>query len=113
MNTNAQVKAITFSNSKFNGLFQGILLGTDVVTNGPTGVRIMGNMFDNIYAEGIIFGGYSNLNASGHNIFYDVGNSGAGITNPTSLRQRETPREGVDRSGQVLLTVFSMDLVCG
>lgn len=83
VNTNAQVKAIAFSNSKFNGLFQGILLGTDVVANGPTGVRIMGNMFDNIYAEGIIFGGYSNLNASGHNIFYDVGNSGAGITNPT------------------------------
>jgi len=39
-------------------------------------------MFDNIYAEGIIFG--SNLvlaiNASGHNIFYDVGNHFTGST---------------------------------
>jgi hypothetical protein len=39
-------------------------------------------MFDNIYAEGIIFG--SNLvlaiNASGHNIFYDVGNHFTGAT---------------------------------
>jgi hypothetical protein len=39
-------------------------------------------MFDNIYAEGIVFG--SNLvlaiNASGHNIFYDVGNHFTGAT---------------------------------
>jgi hypothetical protein len=59
------------------------VLGTAAVTGGgPTGTRIVGNMFDNIYAEGIIFG--SNLvlaiNASGHNIFYDVGNHFTGST---------------------------------
>ena len=84
VNTDTQIKGITFSNGQFNGLWQGILLGTTSVTDGPTGVRIMGNMFDNIYAEGIKFGFYANLNASGHNIFYDVGNSGGGIANPTN-----------------------------
>jgi hypothetical protein len=59
------------------------VLGQAAVTNGgPTGTRIMGNMFDNIYAEGIIFG--TNLvlaiNASGHNVFYDVGNHFTGST---------------------------------
>jgi hypothetical protein len=67
----------------FDTLYRGIVLGTAAVTNGgPTGTRIVGNMFDNIYAEGIIFG--SNLvlaiNASGHNIFYDVGNHFTGST---------------------------------
>jgi hypothetical protein len=46
-------------------------------------------MFDTIYAEGIIFGNNLNLaiNASGHNIFYDVGNhfSGATGTPATSI----------------------------
>lgn len=75
--TNQQTKAVTVSSSQFDTLYRGVVLGTAAVTNGgPTGTRIVGNMFDNIYAEGIIFG--SNLvlaiNASGHNIFYDVGN---------------------------------------
>lgn len=84
VNTVEQIKAITFSNGQFNGLFQGILLGTStVVGNGPTGVRIVGNMFDNIYQDGIVFGAYASLNASGHNIFYNVGNRGGGISNPT------------------------------
>ena len=39
-------------------------------------------MFNTIYAEGIIFGTYTNLSASGHNIFYDVGNyyTGTSVT---------------------------------
>jgi hypothetical protein len=39
-------------------------------------------MFDNIYAEGIIFGTnlLLSINASGHNIFYDVGNHFTGAT---------------------------------
>ena len=76
-NTNQQTKAVTFSTSQFNTLYRGIVLGSAATTNGgPTGTRITGNMFDNIYAEGIIFGGNLTLgiNASGHNIFYDVGN---------------------------------------
>ena len=83
INTNQQTKAVTVSTSQFDTLYRGIVLGTSTVTNGgPTGTRIVGNMFDNIYAEGIIFG--SNLvlaiNASGHNIFYDVGNHFTGST---------------------------------
>ena len=81
VNTDSEVKAITFSNGQFNGLWQGVVIGSTAV--GPTGVRIMGNLFDNIFAEGIVFGGYATLCASGHNIFYDVGNSGGGLTNPT------------------------------
>jgi hypothetical protein len=83
INTNQQTKAVTVSTSQFDTLYRGVVLGTAAVTNGgPTGTRIVGNMFDNIYAEGIIFG--SNLvlaiNASGHNIFYDVGNHFTGST---------------------------------
>ena len=83
INTNQQTKAVTVSTSRFDILYRGIVLGTAAVTNGgPTGTRIVGNMFDNIYAEGIIFG--SNLvlaiNASAHNIFYDVGNHFTGST---------------------------------
>jgi len=83
INTNQQTKAVTVSTSQFDTLYRGVVLGTAAVTNGgPTGTRIVGNMFNNIYAEGIIFG--SNLvlaiNASGHNIFYDVGNHFTGST---------------------------------
>lgn len=88
--TNQQTKAVTVSASQFDTLYRGVVLGTAAVTNGgPTGTRIVGNMFDNIYAEGIIFG--SNLvlaiNASGHNIFYDVGNhfTGSAGTPATSI----------------------------
>lgn len=79
-NTGQQIQGITFTNSIFNTLYQGILLGTgSVVNGGPTGVRIVGNQFNNIYHEGIVFGSVS-LNASGHNIFYDVGNQFTGST---------------------------------
>jgi hypothetical protein len=90
INTNQQTKAVTVSTSLFDTLYRGVVLGTAAVTaGGPTGTRIVGNMFNNIYAEGIIFG--SNLvlaiNASGHNIFYDVGNhfSGSLGTPATSI----------------------------
>ena len=90
INTNQQTKAVTVSTSQFDILYRGVVLGTNTTTNGgPTGTRIVSNMFDNIYAEGIIFG--SNLalgiNASGHNIFYDVGNhfTGSGGSPATSI----------------------------
>jgi hypothetical protein len=84
VNTDQQIKGTTFANSQFNTLYQGILLGTGTVVNGgPTGVRIVSNTFDNIYTEGIIFGDVQ-LNASGHNIFYDVGNHFAGVTSPAT-----------------------------
>jgi hypothetical protein len=75
VNTDYELNGITITNSEFNTLYQGILLGTNLPsTVAPSGVRITSNLFNNIYAEGIIFGTYTNLNASGHNIFYDVGN---------------------------------------
>jgi hypothetical protein len=52
------------------------------VNGGATGFRIVSNTFDNIYAQGIIFGNVA-LNATGHNIFYDVGNSFNGINSPS------------------------------
>ena len=84
VNTGQELQGITFTNSTFNTLYQGVVLGNGTVSNGgPTGVRVVGNLFDNIYLEGIVFGSGSNnvqLNASGHNIFYDVGNQFTGAT---------------------------------
>lgn len=77
-----EVKGVTVCNSQFDTLHQGILLGIETpVNDGASGFRIVSNVFDNIYNEGIIFDNVS-LNASGHNIFYDVGNHFAGVTNP-------------------------------
>ena len=87
INTDQQVQGITVVNSKFNALYQGILLGTGAppVLGSPTGVRITSNVFDNIYAEGIIFGTYATLNASSQNIFYDVADQFQGVTNPYTI----------------------------
>ena len=82
--TDYPTKGLTVTNSYLNILYQGILLGTgSTVDGGPTGARITGNVFDNIYAEGIIFGQYLNtaLNASANNVFYDVGNEFTGSNN--------------------------------
>jgi len=85
INTDQQIRGTTIANSEFDTLYQGILLGTGTVVNGgATGVRIVSNTFDNIYAEGIIFGDVE-LNASGHNIFYDVGNHFDGVANPATV----------------------------
>jgi hypothetical protein len=84
INTEEQVQGITVSNSKFDTLFQGIVLGeTSPVAGGPTGFRIVHNLFDNIHSEGILLGDIS-LNATGHNIFYDVGDSFQGVASPSS-----------------------------
>jgi hypothetical protein len=80
--TDQQIKGVTFTNSKFDTLHKGINLGTNTVVNGgPTGVRITNNLFDNIYAEGVVFGDVS-LNATGYNIFYGVGNHFGTTTAP-------------------------------
>jgi hypothetical protein len=67
------IKGCTISNGYFDTLFQGIVLDTE-----PTGVRIVENIFDNIYHEAIVITG-ATLNASAYNIFYDVGNIFLGI----------------------------------
>jgi hypothetical protein len=50
---------------------------------GPTGVRIVQNTFDNVYAEGIVIVNVG-LNASAYNTFYDVGNWFQGTTSPVT-----------------------------
>lgn len=76
--TEQQVKGITVSNSYFESLYQGVVLGgNSPVDGGPSGFRIMHNVFDNVYHEGIYIKNVQ-LNASGYNVFYDVGNELAG-----------------------------------
>lgn len=81
-----EIQGLTVTNSEFNTLYRGVWLD-NTATNppgpGPTGVRITSNLLDNIYNEGIVFGNVS-LNASGHNIFYDVGNHFTGSTGTPS-----------------------------
>lgn len=82
INTDQQISGITVSNSDFDTLFQGILLGTGTPINGgATGFRAVQNTFDNIYGEGIIYDQVS-LNATAYNVFYSVGNNYT--TNPTT-----------------------------
>jgi hypothetical protein len=84
VSSNDQMKGVTIANSNFNILFEGVALGTGIlIGSGPTGTRITNNVFDNIYDAGITFGNIS-LNATGYNIFYDVGNQFNGIANPYS-----------------------------
>ena len=84
VNTDEAVEGVTVSNSRFDTLFQGVYLGNVVAPAvGPTGVRIVQNMFDNIYGEGITIVNCS-LNATAYNTFYEVGNSFNGQTNPVT-----------------------------
>jgi hypothetical protein len=84
INTDYQIQGVTVSNSKFDTLYQGVVLGSgSPINGGPTGCKILHNLFDNIYVQGIAIGGVA-LNGSGHNIFYDVGNHFNGVTNPAS-----------------------------
>jgi hypothetical protein len=57
--------------------------GTTPVNGGPTGVRLIANVFDNIYVEGVVIDGVS-LNTTTNNIFYDVGNHFNGADDPAS-----------------------------
>ena len=77
--TTATTAGVTVTNSNFNNLYQGINLGG---TPGPSGTRITNNIFDDIYAEGIVI--TSSLNATGYNIFYDVADSFGGVASPTA-----------------------------
>jgi hypothetical protein len=82
--TDEQVEGITISNSSFDTLYQGVYLGgASPVNGGPTGFRLMHNKFDNIYVEGVVINNVS-LNASGYNVFYDVGNHFLGASSPAS-----------------------------
>ena len=80
-----QVQGVIVTESRFDTLYQGVLLGDPAPINGgPTGFRILGNEFDNIYAEGIKIASGTGLNASGYNVFYNVGNHFNGVTSPAT-----------------------------
>ncbi len=82
--TDEAVEGVTVSNSLFDTLYQGVYLGNIVAPAvGPTGVRIVQNKFDNVYAEGVSIVNVS-LNATAYNTFYDVGNHFNGLTNPVT-----------------------------
>jgi hypothetical protein len=74
INTNERIQSVTVSNSKFNTLYQGVVLGDGaVVAGGPQGVRVQNSIFDRVFREGIV---YENVNTcvSANNIFFNVGN---------------------------------------
>ncbi len=84
MNTEQQIQGCVVSNGQFDTLYQGAILGGASPSNGgPTGVKFIGNVFDNIYEEGILINDVS-LNATGYNVFYDVGNHFNGSSSPSS-----------------------------
>ena len=78
------IEGVTFSNNKFINLYQGIVMGgATVVDGGATGVRIVQNTFDSVYAEGVVFDNVS-LNCTAYNTFYDVGNHFNGVGSPAT-----------------------------
>lgn len=84
VNTEQQINGAVISNSQFDTLYQGVILGgASPVNGGATGFKLMHNIFDLVYEEGIYINGVS-LNASGYNIFYDVGNHFNGSASPAS-----------------------------
>lgn len=83
-NTEQQLKGVVISECEFDTLYQGVYLGgVTPVNGGATGTKILHCVFDNIYVEGIVINNVS-LNASGYNVFYDVGNHFLGTTQPFS-----------------------------
>lgn len=83
-NTDQQIQGCTINNSQFDTLYQGVVLGDAAPVNGgPTGVKLLHNVFDDIYNEGIVIASVS-LNASGYNMFYDVANHFNGTASPAA-----------------------------
>jgi len=79
------VEGFTVSNGWFDILYQGVVMEPNATAalGEPTGMRIMHNMFDNIYDRGILIDSCG-LNASGYNSFYDVGNHFNGSASPAT-----------------------------
>lgn len=82
INTDERIQSVTVSNSKFNTLYQGVVLGAGTpVAGGPQGVRVQTSIFDRVFREGIV---YDDVNTciSANNIFFNVGNDFS--TSPTT-----------------------------
>ena len=73
INTEYLTKGVVARDGFFQTLYQGVILGGAVVLGGPTGFRLIGNTFDEIYAEGVVIDGCS-LNGTAYNTFLGVGN---------------------------------------
>lgn len=73
INTEYLTKGVVVRDGFFQTLYQGVILGGTVVLGGPTGFRLMGNTFDEIYAEGVVIDDCS-LNGTAYNTFLGVGN---------------------------------------
>lgn len=82
-NEDYAITGMAWDSCEFGKHYQGVVVGTGspVLNGGSTGVRITNNEFLSIFAEGVIFGAVQN-NATGYNIFYDVGNHFQGLTTP-------------------------------
>ena len=76
--------SVSIINSQFDTLYNGVYLGqyTSTQSQPVTGISVTSCIFDNIYAEGVFFGENATLNASGYNVFYDVGNQFLGNSYP-------------------------------
>jgi hypothetical protein len=79
-----QTKGVSIFQSSFNTLYQGVALLAPAIRGGPSGFKMIGNVFDSIYAEGIYVSSPNQLNVSGFNTFYDVGNHFNGTTSPAT-----------------------------
>jgi hypothetical protein len=81
INTTADLEGITVSNSRFDILYQGIVLDG----NNPTGFRTLHNIFDSIYAEGVVYDEVA-TNITAYNAFYDVGTNLTGTPTTACIR---------------------------
>jgi hypothetical protein len=78
--TGQQTKSVIISGSQFENLYNGVLIGSSSASS--NGFRITSNLFDNIYAEGIIFDSNASINVSGFNMFYNVASELSGYDVP-------------------------------
>jgi hypothetical protein len=83
--SNQQIENVTFANSAFDTLNQGVVLGSgSPINGGPTGTRIVQSLFDEIALQGIVFQNVSR-NISAYNTFYDVANNFLGDGFPQTV----------------------------
>jgi hypothetical protein len=73
----------TVSNSKFETLYNGVVLGVSPVDGGPIGFRAVHNLFNDTFGSAIVYDQVGKC-VSGYNIFLDCANSFNGTGSPTS-----------------------------
>jgi len=81
LHTDAESRAITFSNGQFDLLWRAVQLGESSTGTGPAGYRIVQNLFNNI-ADSAVYFNNSSKNISAFNVFLDCANTFNGLGNP-------------------------------